>query len=125
MAKMKKNYKRWLFVLLIMICFTVGCSSNNLEQEAKNFIVDNNYNVIYSDLNNVINEIQMFPTKDKEEKFIYYVEAIKENYSKFTNDELNNISNLLSFEYSFNFNELGYTVNDFDNDQNIIKGYIK
>ena len=121
---MKKNYKKWL-LFLIVVCFVVGCSKNNLEQETKNFVVDNTYDVIYRDLNNVINEIQMFPTKDSEEKFIYYVEAIKENYSKFSNDELSNISTILNFEYSFNFNELNYTISDYNNDQNIIKSYVK
>ena len=42
----------------------------------KNFIRDNDYNVIYHDLNSLINEISMFPTRNSEEKFIYYVEGI-------------------------------------------------
>lgn len=108
-----------------MIGFIVGCTNSNLEKETKDFVINNNYDIIYRDLSNIINEVRMFPTKDKEEKFIYYIEAIKENYTKFTNEELNNISSLLNFEYNFNFNGLDYTISDYKVDQDIIKGYIE
>ena len=119
MVTMKKNY-RW-FLLIIFIGFTLACSNNELPNTTKNFIRDNEYNVIYSDLRSLVNEISMFPTKNSEEKFIYYVEGIKDNCDKFTSDEITNISNLLSINYQFKFNKLDYDINDFNKDLSVIK----
>lgn len=123
MVTMKKNYR--YFLLIILIGFTLACSNNELENTSKNFIRDNDYNVIYHDLNSLINEISMFPTRNSEEKFIYYVEGIKDNCHKFTNDELNSFSNLLSINYQFSFNKLDYDINDFNKDVFAIKNCTK
>lgn len=123
MVTMKKNYR--YFLLIILIGFTLACSNNELENNTKNFIRDNDYNVIYHDLKSLINEISMFPTRNSEEKFIYYVEGIKDNCHKFTNDEINSFSNLLSIDYQFSFNKLDYDINDFNKDVTSIKNCIK
>ena len=120
---MKKNY-RW-FLLIILIGFTLACSNNELENTSKNFIRDNDYNVIYHDLKSLVNEISMFPTRNSEEKFIYYVQGIKDNCHKFTNDEINSFSNLLSINYSFGFNKLDYDINAFNKDVSVIKNCTK
>ena len=122
MVTMKKNYR--YFLLIILVSFTVACSNNELHNTTKNFIRDNEYNVIYSDLKSLINEISMFPTKNSEEKFIYYVEGIKDNCRKFSNVEITNFSNLLSINYQFNFNKLDYDINDFNEDVLVIKNCI-
>lgn len=123
---MKKNYRTgWLLVIIVTMLLLIGCENSNLKEETNSFVINNSYSVIYNDLSSIIKEITMFPTKDKEEKLIYYIGAIKENYTKFNNDELENISNLLDFEYNFNLNELDYEVNDFANDKTIIKSYVK
>jgi len=119
MVTMKKSYKG--FLLIVFLVFTVACSNDEQENTTKNFIRDNDYNVIYSDLKGLINEISMFPTRNSEEKFIYYVEGIKDNCHKFTNDEINSFSNLLSFNYQFNFNKIDYDINDFNKDVLVIK----
>ena len=123
MVTMKKNY-RWFFLILFIV-FTVACSNNELENTTKNFIRDNKYNVIYNDLNGLVNEISMFPTRNSEEKFIYYVEGIKDNCAKFSNQELTNFVHLLKFDYQFSFNRLGYNIVNFDEDVNNIKNCIK
>ena len=120
---MKKNYKKWLFILILVVFF-IGCQSTKLKDTVNEKVNNNTYSVIYNDLNNLINEINMFPTRENEEEFIYYVIAIKENYNKFTSDELNSISNLLNFDYKFGFNKLDYDINDFSNDKQIINSYI-
>ena len=123
MVTMKKNYKWILFIPFFSILF--ACSNDNLENNTKNFIRDNEYNIIYSDLNSLINEISMFPTRNSEEKFIYYVEGIKENCHKFTKDEIIGFTNILEISYQFNFNKLNYNTNDFNEDVTIIKNCIK
>lgn len=92
---MMMNYKKYLIIIISIIFLCIGCSNNNLEKKTKDFVVNNSYDIVYRDLNSLINEIQMFPTKDSEEEFIYYIEAIKENYTKFNNNELNSFVNLL------------------------------
>jgi len=118
MVTMKKSYRYFLLVILV---FIVACSNNEFENTTKNFIRDNKYNVIYNDLKNLVNEISMFPTKNSEEKFIYYVEGIRDNCDKFTNDEINSFINLLGINYQFNFNKLDYGINDFNKDVLVIK----
>ena len=123
---MKKSYKmRWILLVLMIVPLFIGCQKNSLENDTKEFVKNNSYSAIYSDLNSIINEIKMFPTKEKEEKFIYYVKSIKDYHEKFTNDELINFNNLLDFSYNFSFNKMGYTISDFNNDKYTINSYIK
>ena len=123
MVTMKKNYR--YFLLIILIGFTLACSNNELENTSKNFIRDNDYNVIYHDLKSLVNEISMFPTRNSEEKFVYYVEGIKDNCHKFNNEEINSFTNLLSINYQFSFNKLDYDINDFNKDISVIKNCTK
>lgn len=123
MVTMKKNYR--YFLLILLVGFTLACSNNEVHNTTKNFIRDNEYNVIYNDLKSLINEISMFPTRNSEEKFIYYVEGIRDNCHKFTNDEINSFSNLLSINYQFNFNKLDYDINNFNKDVLVIKNCTK
>ena len=123
MVTMKKNYK--CFLLILLVGFSLACANNELKNTSKNFIRDNEYNVISSDLKSLINEISMFPTRNNEEKFIYYVEGIKDNCHKFTNDEITSFSNLLSINYQFRFNKLDYDINDFNKDVAFIKKCVK
>ena len=120
---MKKNCKIWLIILLMMVLLT-GCNSNKLKDNVNDKVINNTYSVIYNDLNNLVNQIKMFPSRNNEEEFIYYIKAIKDNHTKFTSDELSSISNLLDFNYQFSFNKLDYDTNDFYNDKQIIKSYV-
>ena len=120
---MKKSYKNWLFILIV-IFFLIGCQDNKLKDSINDKVNNNTYSVIYNDLNNLINQIKMFPSRNNEEEFIYYIKAIKDNHTKFTSDELSSISNLLDFNYQFSFNKLDYDTNDFYNDKQIINGYV-
>ena len=123
METMKKSYKNWLFILIV-IFFLIGCQDNKLKDSINDKVNNNTYSVIYNDLNNLINQIKMFPSRNNEEEFIYYIKAIKDNHTKFTSDELSSISNLLDFNYQFSFNKLDYDTNDFYNDKQIINGYV-
>ena len=123
METMKKSCKNWLFILIV-IFFLIGCQNNKLKDSVNDKVNNNTYSVIYNDLNNLINQIKMFPSRNNEEEFIYYIKAIKDNHTKFTSDELSSISNLLDFNYQFSFNKLDYDTNDFYNDKQIIKSYV-
>ena len=123
METMKKSYKNLLFILIV-IFFLIGCQDNKLKDSVNDKVSNNTYSVIYNDLNNLINQIKMFPSRNNEEEFIYYIKAIKDNHTKFTSDELNSISNLLDFNYQFSFNKLDYDTNDLYNDKQIINGYV-
>lgn len=124
MGKMKKNYKIYL-IIAAFILLVSGCKNDNIKDEVNNDVLTNSYSVVFNNLNNLVSEVKMFPTRDNEEKFIYYIEAIKENHNKFSRDELVNFSNLLNFDYQFSFNKLDYDTSDFSNDKQIINSYIK
>ena len=123
METMKKSYKNLLFILIV-IFFLIGCQDNKLKDSVNDKVSNNTYSVIYNDLNNLANQIKMFPSRNNEEEFIYYIKAIKDNHTKFTSDELSSISNLLDFNYQFSFNKLDYDTDDFYNDKQIIKSYV-
>ena len=117
--------KKYFWFLLLIVFLVCGCQSNKLKNEINDYVVNNSYSLIYNDLSGLINELKMFPTKESEEKFIYYISAIKENHEKFSILELSNISNLLEFEYNFDFNKLDYDNSDYQSDKDIINNYIK
>lgn len=121
---MKKSCKIYLIIASLILLLS-GCKENNIKDEINNNVSANSYSVVYSNLNDLVSEVKMFPTRDNEEEFIYYIEAIKENYNKFSRDELVNFSNLLNFDYQFSFNKLDYDANDFFKDKQIINSYIK
>lgn len=115
-----------IVLMMGILLLVIGCGNNsNLKEEVNGIVNNNSYAIIYDNLNKLVNEIKMFPNKDSEEEFIYYVLAIKDNYAKFSNDELVNINNLLDFNYSFTFNKIDYSKNDYDADRQVLAGYIK
>lgn len=111
-------------VLIITLLLLCGCSNDTkLKDEATSFIIDNTYSVIYNELDTHIEHLKMFPISDEEEKLIYYVQAVIDNHSKFSQSELLNLYNLFNFEYYFNFNEIDYTRSDYENDLKKIRNY--
>ncbi len=111
--------KRIIIVLLFGMCI-LGCSDQM--KEKKEFIMNSSYSEISIKLDETINNINYFPTKECENEFIYYVKGIIDNINKFTNDERDSLYNKLSMvKYRFNFNDLNYHESDYEKDLSLIK----
>ena len=111
-----------LLIVIFMLC--VGCTNENNEQKISDFVNNSSYSSIIEKINENVNDVTMFPTKEKEEEFIYYIKAITNNLSKFSKDEIRDIYNKVNINYSFKFNKINYSVDDFRNDLRKIENYM-
>ncbi len=115
---------RKLLILILLCVLLVGCSSKDREEEINNIVLNSSYSVIMEKLNDNVSNITMFPTKELEEDFVYYIKSIINNLSKFNQDEVRNIYNKININYSFQFNKINYDINDYRDDLNKIEKYM-
>ena len=120
---MKK--KLVLVAVLCFVCFGCGTDTSNLKQELMKYVQSETAANIIDKLDKSVNNIMMFPEKKVEDEFIYLVGAIKENISKFTEEELKDIYDKLQIQYDFNFNDLKYSEKDYENDLDTIEDAIE
>lgn len=111
-----------LILSLILIC---GCSNNENSLVKNDYINKNSYDVIYSDLEKIINDINYIPSKEVERNFYEMMEVISDNCSKFSDSELNNLYNLMNNNYQFKYSKNRYTNNDFQKDLKQVKECLK
>ncbi len=111
-----------IVILLSVLFLLVGCN-NKLQDTVNERVYNDTYNENYEYLSNLINELKMFPTRELEEEYIYFVYAIKANVKSYNKDELHNLIELMSFDYKFGLNKLKYTPNEYQNDLQVIKDY--
>lgn len=112
--------KKW--ILIVAFCMLlVGCGSNLENKEIDDFVKNSEYAIIVEKLDKVITNISMFPAEEAENEFIYYVQAIKHHKDKFTTEELDEIYNKLLVSYNFEYNSLGYSVSDFEEDLKVLE----
>ena len=116
---MKKLLLLFLFSILL-----IGCTNNNKDEEINTFVVNNDYAVVIEKIDENVSNIVMFPTEELEEEFIYYIKAIVNNLSKYTKEEVRSIYNKVNINYSFKFNNINYSVNDFRDDLRKIENYM-
>ena len=110
--------KYWIIGISILFLL-VGCTDNSekIKEEVKN----STYSEIFTKLSNLSNEIQMFPTRENEEDFIYYVRSIRDNCKSYNDDEINSLYNMLNFKYKFSQNKIDYTYSNYQNDLEMLK----
>lgn len=120
----KKNFFK-VIILVISLVLLVGCESLiDNKNSITDFVKSHSYSDVYSKIDESVMKIQMFPSEEYENDFIYYVMAIKANYEKFNTNEIENLYNKLNFQYDFSFNTLKYTRNDYENDLMFLKSKI-
>lgn len=109
-----------LVVVLLIFC---GCSEEN-SLIKNNYIESHAYAEIYSDLNTAAHDVSYFPTKEKERDFYELIEVIRDNYGKFSNEELKELYRLMNVTYNFHYNEKRYNNDNFKTDLETIKSHI-
>ena len=107
-----------IIILLLLIC---GCSNNENSLIKSNYINNNDYNTIYSDLTLAINNISYIPSKETEKEFYELIEVISENCNKFTNEQLNNLYSIINNNYQFTYSKNRYNNENYKKDLNKIK----
>ena len=116
---MKKIILVFSFLLLVCGC---GNSSNSLIDS--DYINTHDYNQIYSDLSSIVEEVSFIPSEDNEKEFYELIEVISDNCTKFTNNELNELYNLMNSNYQFIYSGDRYNNDNYNSDLNTIKSCI-
>ena len=109
-----------IFCLILFILIVTGCGS----KEKQNVLETNTKEEVINNLDKVVTYVQMFPEKDNENELVNYAYSICLNIDKFNVDELKSIYDKLNFNYSFEYNDLDYQRDDYDNCLNNIKNKI-
>ena len=105
-------------MLLFLIC---GCSNDENSLIKSNYINNNDYNTIYTDLLSASNDVSYIPSSETEKRFYELIEVIGDNCNKFSNNELEELYNLINNNYKFTYNENRYNNDDYQRDLNLIK----
>ena len=110
-----------LFIIIGMCFLLLGCESNNKKEEINKYILNSSYEEISTKLDEIINTISYFPSKESENEYIYYVKGIINNLDKFNDVEKDELYKKLNdLNYNFMFNSLEYTVEKYQNDISLI-----
>lgn len=107
-----------LIITLLLIC---GCSNDENSLVKKDYINNNDYNTVYSDLLSAVNDVSYIPSKETEKNFYELIEVISDNCNKFSNDELNNLYSIMNNDYQFTYSKDRYNNEAYQNDLNLIK----
>ncbi len=110
-----------IVIILILSFLLIGCS-NNREKEINEEVLNSSYTEIINKIDLAIGNISYFPNEEYENEFIYYIKAMINNIEKFNSDEKDNIYRKLnSVNYTFKYNSLKYTNNDYASDISFFK----
>lgn len=109
------------FLCIMLLLFICGCNNNENSLIKNNYINNNDYNKIYSDLLLASNNVSYIPSSETEKSFYELIEAISDNCTKFSSSELDELYNLINNNYHFTYHENRYNNDDYKNDLNIIK----
>lgn len=102
-------------LIVFMVILLCGC--NDHEENSlvkKNYISQNNYDQIYSDLQSISNDIKYIPTKELEKNFYELIEVISDNCERFSQSELDGFYTLIDNGYRFK-----YSGDRYDNDDKL------
>lgn len=96
-------------IILLLIClFSLTGCGNKYYDEIEKVVLTNDIETIKSNVKEINDKLIMFPDKENEDRLITYLIVINDHKDRFTNIELNDISNTIDANYKFELNSLGY-----------------
>ena len=103
-------------IILLLIClFSLTGCGNKYYDEIEKVVLTNTVETIKNNVKEINDKLIMFPDKENEDKLITYLIVINDYKDRFTNIELDDITNTIDTNYKFELNSLGYNKDKVNN----------
>ena len=100
-------------ILFLIIClFSLTACGNKLYKEKEKEVLNTDFNTIEENIKKINDKIIMFPDSDTEDELITYLLVIRNNKDRYTNEQLKDIELIVTNDYQYELNSLGYNRED-------------
>ena len=100
-------------ILFLIIClFSLTACGNKLYKEKEKEVLNTDFNTIEEKIKKINDKIIMFPDSDTEDELITYLLVIRNNKDRYTNEQLKDIELIVTNDYQYELNSLGYNRED-------------
>jgi hypothetical protein len=98
--------KKIIFVIICLFSLT-GCG-NKLYKEKEKEVLSNDFAVVEENIKKINDKLIMFPDSNTEDELITYLLVIRNNKDRYSNEELKDIELIVTNDYQYELNTLGY-----------------
>ncbi len=102
--------KKIIFIIICLFSLT-GCG-NKLYKEKEKEVLNSNFNTIEETIKKVNDKLLMFPDTETEDNLITYLLVIRNNKDRYSNEQLKDIELIVTNDYQYELNSLGYNRED-------------
>ena len=95
-------------IFLIICLFSLNACGNKLYKEKEKEVLNSNFTVIEEKIKKLNDQLMMFPDSNTEDELITYLLVIRNNKDHFKNEELKDIQLIVTNDYQYELNTLGY-----------------
>ena len=100
-------------ILFLIIClFSLTACGNKLYKEKEKEVLNTDFNTIEEKIKKINDKIIMFPDSDTEDELITYLLVIRNNKDRYSNEQLKDIELIVTNDYQYELNTLGYNRDD-------------
>ena len=100
-------------ILFLIIClFSLTACGNKLYKEKEKEVLNSDFNTIEENIKKINDKIIMFPDSDTEDELITYLLVIRNNKDRYSNEQLKDIELIVTNDYQYELNTLGYNRDD-------------
>ena len=96
-------------IILLLIClFSLTACGNKLYKEKEKEVLNSDFITIEEKIKKLNDKLIMFPDSNTEDELITYLLVIRDNKDHFKNEELKDIQLIVTNDYQYELNSLGY-----------------
>lgn len=100
-------------IIFIIIClFSLTACGNKYYKEKEKEVLNNNFTVVEETIKKINDRLMMFPDSDTEDELITYLLVIRNNKDRYSNEQLKDIELIVTNDYQYELNSLGYDRED-------------
>lgn len=100
-------------ILFLIIClFSLTACGNKLYKEKEKEVLNTDFNTIEENIKKINDKIIMFPDSSTEDELITYLLVIRNNKDRYSNEQLKDIELIVTNDYQYELNTLGYNRDD-------------
>ena len=99
-------------IFLIICLFSLTACGNKLYKEKEKEVLNNNFSIVEENIKKINDKLMMFPDTNTEDELITYLLVIRNNKDHYSKEELKEIQLIVTNDYQYELNSLGYNRED-------------
>ena len=100
-------------IIFIIIClFSLTACGNKLYKEKEKEVLNSDFVTVEENIKKINDNIIMFPDSNTEDELITYLLVIRNNKDKYSSEQLKDIQLIVTNDYQYELNSLGYNRED-------------